>query len=120
MQTGDREESVSTPNDVKQETRWLHLRASMRLNSRVPMAVEWNEGGRTLRAEGHTVDVSVRGCLAVIPQGFPLGQKFRVENLVNKKRAEAVLIWKGHEGRSGWELGIELINAPHDFWELDF
>jgi hypothetical protein len=56
----------------------------------------------------------------MIPQGFPVGQKFRVENRVNKKSAEAVLIWKGHEGRSGWELGIELLNAPYDFWELDF
>lgn len=111
---------MAAPPDVKQETRWLRLRAGMRVNSRVPMAVEWSEGGRTLRAEGRTVDVSANGCLAIVPQGFTVGQKLRVHNLVNKKAADAVLIWKGHEGRSGWELGIELLNAPHDFWELDF
>ena len=91
----------------------------MRVNSRVPVAVEWTETGRTLRAEGRTVDVSARGCLAVVPQGFAVGQKLRVHNLVNERTADAVLIWKGHEGRSGWELGIELINAPGDFWELE-
>ena len=111
---------MSAPSDVRQETRWLQLRASLRLNSRVPMVVEWTEDGRTLRAEGRTVNVSARGCLAVVPQGFAVGQKLRIHNLVNKKSADAVLIWKGHEGRSGWELGIELLDAPHDFWELDF
>ncbi len=73
-----------------------------------------------MRAEGRTVDVSAQGCLVIVPQGFAVGQKLRVHNLVSKKSADAVLIWKGHEGRSGWELGIELVNAPHDFWELDF
>ncbi len=111
---------MSAPSDARQETKWLRMRASMRLNSRVPMAVEWTEDGRTLRAEGRTVDVSANGCLAIVPQGFTVGQKLRVHNLVNKKSADAVLVWKGHEGGSGWELGIELLNAPHDFWELDF
>jgi hypothetical protein len=101
------------------EQRMNYTRAVSRLNSRVNVAIEWTEEGRSLRAEGFTVDVSAKGCLSVVPQGFTVGQKMRVVNLLNNKSSEAVLIWRGHEGRQGWELGIELLNAPESFWEID-
>jgi hypothetical protein len=96
------------------------IRAGLRLNSRVPVAVEWTESGRVMLAEGYTVDASTKGCLAVVPQGFPVGQRLRLINLINKNACEAVLIWRGHEGRMGWELGLELQGAPMEFWDLDF
>ncbi|HZV89689.1 MAG TPA: PilZ domain-containing protein [Candidatus Binatus sp.] len=102
------------------EARMQNNRAGMRVNSRVPVAVEWAESGRALRAEGYTADVSTKGCLAVIPQGFPVGQRLLLVNLINKNACEAVLIWRGHEGRTGWELGLELQEASMDFWGLDF
>src|SRR5207253_2937682 len=96
------------------------IRGSGRLNSRVAVAVEWTNGGRNLRAEGYTVDISAKGCLAVVPQGFNLGQKLRLVNLTNQISCEAVLVWRGHEGRTGWELGLELQEPLADFWGLDF
>ena len=102
------------------EQRMKHLRAGVRLNSRVAVAVEWTESGRTLRAEGYTVDVSPKGCLAVFPQGFTVGQRLRLINLTNQRVSESVLVWRGHEGRGGWELGLELQNNPADFWGSDF
>jgi PilZ domain len=102
------------------EQRMKHLRAGVRLNSRVAVAVEWTESGRTLRSEGYTVDVSPKGCLAVFPQGFTVGQRLRLINLTNQQVSESVLVWRGHEGRGGWELGLELQNSPADFWGLDF
>jgi len=84
------------------------IRGSGRLNSRVAVAVEWTDGSQNLRAEGYTVDISAKGCLAVVPQGFNLGQKLRLVNLTNQISCEAVLVWRGHEGRTGWELGLEL------------
>jgi hypothetical protein len=102
------------------EKRMKHLRAGVRLNSRVAIAVEWVEGGRTLRAEGYTVDISPKGCLAIFPQGFTVGQRLRLINLTNQQASESVLVWRGHEGRGGWELGLELQNSPADFWGLDF
>ena len=102
------------------EARMQNNRAGMRVNSRVPVAVEWAESGRAMRAEGYTADVSTKGCLAVIPQGFPVGQRLLLVNLINKNACEAVLIWRGHEGRTGWELGLELQEASMDFWGLDF
>src|SRR5271165_614524 len=101
------------------EERMKYTRAVARINSRVNLAVEWSEDGRSLRAEGFSVDVSAKGCLAIVPQGFAVGQKLRVVNMLNNKVADATLIWRGHEGRQGWELGLELLNAPESFWGIE-
>jgi hypothetical protein len=111
---------VPIASDTSFEKRYAHMRASVRLNSRVAIAVEWSEDGRNLRAEGYTVDVSPRGCLAIVPQGFAVGQKLKLINLANKTASEAILIWRGHEGRSGWELGLEIQGTPEDFWGIQF
>lgn len=102
------------------EARTQEARAGIRVNSRVPLAVEWTEGDKTLRAEGYTVDTSTKGCLAVIPHLLAVGQRLRVINLMNHNVCEAILIWRGHDGRAGWELGLELQGAPMEFWGVDF
>ena len=102
------------------EARTQNIRAGVRVNSRVPVAVEWAESGRAMRAEGYTADASTTGCLAIIPHSFSVGQRLVLINLVNKNACEAVLIWRGHEGRTGWELGLQLQDAAMDFWGLDF
>jgi hypothetical protein len=111
---------VLTGNNSSYEARMQHLRASVRLNSRVPITVEWTEDGQTHAETGYTIDVSPKGCLAIVPQGFAVGQKMRLLNKVTGREADAVLIWRGHEGRKGWELGLELQNPPHEFWGVEF
>ena len=107
-------------NDSGFQTRMGDVRSTPRLNSRVAVAVEWSEAGRILRAEGYTIDIGAKGCLAVVPQGFTVGQRLRLVNLINQISCEAILIWRGHEGRTGWELGLELQEPSPDFWGLDF
>ncbi len=58
--------------------------------------------------------------MAIVAQGFPVGQKMVVKNELNGMSAEATLIWRGHEGPKGWELGLELANAGADFWGVEF
>jgi hypothetical protein len=99
--------------------RMTQIRGGERLNSQVAVAVEWDEAGQKLRAEGHTADISRKGCMAVIAQGFVVGQRLRLFNLMNQNSCDAVLVWRGHEGRKGWELGLELQNPNLDFWGLD-
>jgi hypothetical protein len=111
---------VALLRDMSFEMRMKQLRSSGRLNSRVAVAVEWADGSRTLRAEGCTVDIALKGCMAVVPQGFAVGQRLRLINLTNQISCEAVLIWRGHEGRAGCELGLELQEPSNDFWGLDF
>ncbi len=107
-------------NDSGFQTRMGDVRSTPRLNSRVAVAVEWSEAGRNLRVEGYTIDIGAKGCLAVVPQGFTVGQRLRLVNLINQISCEAILIWRGHEGRTGWELGLELQEPSPDFWGLDF
>ena len=106
--------------DVSFEDRFQGVRTSGRLNSRVAVAVEWTDAGQTLRAEGYTVDIGAKGCLAVVPQEFVVGQRLRLINLTNQVSCEAVLVWRGHGGRTGWELGLELQEPSPDFWGFDF
>jgi len=112
---------VSVSSDVNSAFKMLqYMRSGARVNSRVRVVLEWHESGATHTADGYTVDISPKGCLAIAPQGFAVGQKLRVRNTINEKSAEATLIWRGHEGRTGWELGLELVNPPADFWGVEF
>jgi PilZ domain-containing protein len=111
---------VALVEHVKFDERGRQIRGTGRLNSRVPVAIEGTETGQIVRAEGYTKDISTKGCMVIVPEGFSVGQKLRVINLINQSSSEAVLIWRGHEGPAGWELGIELQEAPADFWGLDF
>jgi PilZ domain len=105
------------------ETKMLeYMRAGARLNSRVRLRLEWHEVSEkeTYTVEGYTMDISPKGCLVIAPQGFAVGQKLRIRNESNQKESEALLIWRGHEGRKGWELGLELVHPPVDFWGVEF
>jgi hypothetical protein len=106
---------VALLRDVSFETRLRDIRSSGRLNSRVAVAVEWTDGEQSLRAEGDTVDIGAKGCLAVVPRGFGVGQRLWLVNLTNQISCEAVLVWRGREGRTGWELGLELQEPSPDF-----
>jgi len=111
---------VEFANDVSYATKMRHMRTGIRLNARINLRVEWKEHRETLSADGYTVDISPKGCLAIVAQGFPLGQKMVVINVLNGKSAEATLVWRGHEGRQGWELGLELERPVADFWGVEF
>lgn len=111
---------MSTFSELSEELRLQQLRAGKRVNSRVPIAIQWQEKGEQHSVQGWTIDIGPKGCLAVVPQGFPIGQKLQLVNMVNKNKTEAVLIWRGHEGRAGWELGLELQDPMEDYWGLDF
>ncbi len=97
-----------------------YARAGGRMNSRVSIALEGEVNGETKRGEGYTVDISSKGCMAVVPVEFALGQQLKLINMVNQKASDVKLAWRGHQGPAGWELGLELQNPPSDFWGLEF
>src|SRR5260370_16909449 len=88
--------SVALLKDMSYPGRMSQARSTGRLNSRVPVGIEWTEAGGKMRAEGSTVDISAKGCMAVVPQGFTVGQKLRVVNLTNQYSCEAILVWRRH------------------------
>ena len=94
-------------------------RRGVRVNSRVPIAVEWNWGGESLRKEAQTRVVGPYGCMAVVSMNLEVAQTVRLTNMVSKQTNSGVVVWRGHERAEGWELGIELINPQMGFWGLD-
>src|SRR5260370_31344771 len=102
--------SVALLKDMSYPGRMSQARSTGRLNSRVPVGIEWTEAGGKMRAEGSTVDISAKGCMAVVPQGFTVGQKLRLVNRTNQHSCEAILVWrrdgKGRRaGLGGWMGG---------------
>jgi len=97
-----------------------YARAGGRMNSRVSIALEGEVNGETKRGEGYTIDISSKGCLVAVPVEFSIGQQLKLTNLVNQNVSDVNLVWRGHQGTAGWELGLELKNPPFDFWGLEF
>jgi hypothetical protein len=94
-------------------------RRGVRLNSRVPIAVEWGAGKDLIRGEAQTRIVGPYGCMAVLEQSLDVEQRIQIINLITSKTNAAVIVWRGHQGAEGWELGIELIDPDMNFWGLD-
>jgi hypothetical protein len=97
----------------------VEKRRGIRLNSQVPVAVEWNSGGEQIRGEAHTRIVGPYGCLVVLQQGLEVNQQIQVTNLASSQTNPAVVVWRGTQRAEGWEFGIELINPQINFWGLD-
>ncbi len=106
---------------VATEIKFREKRRGVRLNSRVPVALEWEENaGASLRKEAHTRVVGPYGCLVVMPHDLGVDRRVRLTNLANGQSNSAVVVWKGNQRTEGWELGIELINPGMEFWGLEF
>jgi len=106
--------------DLPRDIRSRRKRRGSRMNSRVPVSVEWNGRTGTLHYEtGFTRVVSTYGCLLVSPRELDVQQRVRVTNLATQQRSEAVVVWKGMQRDDGWDLGVELVAADLDFWGVD-
>lgn len=100
--------------------RILNKRRGVRMNSRVPVAIEWQEaGGKTRREQTYTRIIGPYGCLVVMSKGLSLEQHLRLVNLVTNQANQGKVVWKGGEQSEGCEVGIELTQPPEDFWGLD-
>ncbi len=109
---------MSLLRDYEHELRMKHIRAGVRVNSRVKVAVESTT--RNLYSVGQTADISAYGCLAMVADQFEKGEVVLLKNLINRKACEAVVVWVGLQNSEGWELGVKLGKPTADFWELDF
>jgi hypothetical protein len=95
-------------------------RRGVRMNSRVPVVIEWqNATGEKLTAPAFTRIVGPYGCMVVLPHSLSLDQQVQVINTATGQANAAIIVSKGNKGSDGWELGIELVQPPFDFWGLD-
>jgi hypothetical protein len=103
----------SNPRDGREKRR------GVRLNSRVPVAVEWESAGEPQRGEAQTRVVGPYGCLVVLQQDLLVKQQIQLTNLVSHQSNPAVIVWRGNQRAEGWELGIELIDPQMGFWGVE-
>jgi hypothetical protein len=95
-------------------------RRGRRMNSRVPVCLEWDgEAGKRHRVEAYTRVVNPYGCMLVLSDSLNLDHRVALTNLANATSNAAVVVWKGNQRPEGWEYGIELVAPEMDFWGLE-
>ena len=112
---------MASNSDPGRASNWQDRRRGVRLNSRVRLAVEWEDsGGQTIREEGFTRVVNPAGCMALLPRELALEIPVRLTNLSlpNAEPVRGTVVWKGRETPEGHEIGIEFIQSQLDFWGL--
>lgn len=106
--------------DIPRDVRSRSNRRGPRMNSRVPVTIEWRNNGGPLRFEaGFTRVVNTYGCLLVSPREIGLRERVKVTNLATREMAHGVVVWKGTERSDGWDVGVELLAADLNFWGVD-
>lgn len=115
--TDDSQNTGVSPLDNKM----LSRRRAPRLNSRVPVAIEWRDSqmNRECHAEARTRVVNFYGCLLVAERPMAKEQKLVLTNLANHQRIGGVVVYRGNRGSEGWEMGVELTSPETDFWGVE-
>jgi hypothetical protein len=102
------------------DSRHHENRRGSRMNSRVPITLEWDaEGDKRIRVEAHTRVVNPYGCMVVLKQSLDLEHRLALTNQATSSSNAAVVVWKGSPRPDGWEYGIELVAPEMDFWGLE-
>ena len=96
-------------------------RRGTRMNSRVPVRVEWDlPSGKRFSAQTHTRVVNPYGCMLVLEQDLPLEYRLALTNTLMDTSNAAVIVWKSEERpEGGWDYGIELVAPALNFWGLE-
>ena len=94
--------------DLPRDIRMRQKRRGPRMNSRVPVTIEWNGSVGPVHKESTVTRViNNYGCLLVSPKEINLQERLRLTNLSTRQAADAVVVWKGSQRPDGWDLGLE-------------
>jgi hypothetical protein len=105
---------------TKPEPRLGDKRRGKRMNSRVPVRLEWDAAsGERVSVEAHTRVVNSYGCLVVLAQKLALEHRLVLTNMATSASNVAVIVSRGHQRPEGSEYGLELVGPAMDFWGLE-
>jgi PilZ domain len=112
--------SVKLRESKQGDSRYNERRRGHRMNSRVPVRLEWNDGsGSRISVDAHTRVINPYGCMVVLPQSLNLEHRLALTNLASNTSNAAIVVWKGNDRPDGWEYGVELVAPEMDFWGLE-
>lgn len=111
---------VKTRNNKVADGRYTDKRRGRRMNSRVPVRLEWDgDTGKRVSVEAFTRVVNPYGCMVVLQQELKLEHRLALTNLATDTSNAAVVVWRGVPRPDGWEYGVELVAPEMDFWGLE-
>jgi hypothetical protein len=111
---------VKTRDAKAISARYSDKRRGKRMNSRVPVRLEWDgDAGRRFSIDAKTTVVNPYGCMVVLGESLELEHRVALTNLATDSSNAAVVVWKGTQRPEGWEYGIELVAPEMDFWGLE-
>ncbi|HET9993911.1 MAG TPA: hypothetical protein VFQ18_00770 [Candidatus Acidoferrum sp.] len=111
---------VKLRENVQVGPHYRDKRRGRRMNSRVPVRIEWDDAvGKRSAVEAHTRVVNPYGCMVVLQHSLVLEQRVALTNLAVNSSNAAVIVWKGNARPDGWEYGIELVAPEMDFWGIE-
>jgi hypothetical protein len=111
--------SVKLRENKPVSARYREKRRGRRMNSRVPVRVEWDDAGKRTSVDAHTRIINPYGCMVVLQHSLVLEQRVALTNLAVNSSNAAVVVWKGITRPDGWEYGIELVAPEMDFWGIE-
>lgn len=95
-------------------------RRGPRMNSRVPVRIEWDEeNGERIAIVAHTRVVNPCGCMVILSREMEIDHRVALTNLTTQAGIVAVVVSKSKRRPDGWEYGFELIAPEMDFWGLE-
>lgn len=107
--------------ELKEEgVRYGEKRRGRRMNSRVPIRLEWeNPGDKRKTVDAITRTVNPYGCLVFLPETLEVEQRLALINMATQASNAAVIVWRGNRQPEGWEYGIELVAPDMEFWGIE-
>lgn len=70
--------------------------------------------------EGHTHTVSASGAMIIVPEGFPAGAKFALENPKTQQRVEVHVVRPAQINQEGSLVPVEFLSPAPLFWNIFF
>jgi hypothetical protein len=100
--------------------RYGEKRRGRRMNSRVPIRLEWEDAGdKRKTVDAITRTVNPYGCLVFLTETLEIEQRLALSNMATQTSNAAIVVWRGNRQPEGWEYGIELVAPDMEFWGIE-
>lgn len=102
------------------EARYGEKRRGRRMNSRVPVRLEWDSPeGKRVTINTLTRIVNPYGCMVVLREFLDIELRVALTNLATENSNAAIIVWRGNRQHEGQEYGVELVAPDMDFWGIE-
>jgi PilZ domain len=109
--------ALTRPSVTRQPTAEERRRAQRVL---VRMRVLVHLPGKVSVMEGYTHTVSATGAMIILPEGFPSGAKFTLENPKTQQRVEVHVVRPSQINQEGSLVPVEFLSPAPQFWNIFF